>query len=197
LAHTNNTTRKEIMKEAISTSPQFFDGTIYPRPGCGQSQDYLILAMSKNQAQAWLVEEARALGGKAGDVWGRATGPTINSLKLQPRHSTPQMVNVCTFGYQEPPKTALNLYQAILDGSESISGIAEQFCDKTVINLFYLLGAAIKNDETQTGNHWIDLDDTDPDDLAIITMLADIKDACPDLRSIVDQSLILCRPVKF
>lgn len=170
------------MKDAIKTTPMFFDAEIYPKiGGQGRGQRYLILAVSLEQAQSWLAHEADQLNGSAGEVVYR--GHTINTVKKSGTAHSPHMVNVCTFGYEPPENKALEFYDALIDGTETLGGVVEKHGPMAVVNLVYLLGGMMREDAGVPDSPYgacVELWDHH-DDLGLLDLLNEIKAECPEL----------------
>lgn len=81
-----------------------------------------------------------------------------------------------------PRDTAARFYAAILEGTETISAIGEQYGPTAIVNLFYLLGALAKNDAAGDAAAFIELEAGDP----LRQCLDDIKRECPELAGDID-----------
>ena len=92
-----------------------------------------------------------------------------------------------------PRDTAARFYQAILDGTESISAIGEQYGPGALVNLFYLLGALAKNDQAGNAAAFIELEMGSP----FRQCLDDIKRECPDLAPAIDLGVAQIQVMEF
>lgn len=181
------------MKEALKTNPQFFDGAIYTKMGAWQ--DYLILAMSEAQALAWLQDQAKAYSNVIPDkVYPREHPETL--VEFKPGVVRPvQMVNVCTFGYveQQPaPRSALAFYEALIDGTETLGGIGDEYGPMALANLIYILGALMRQDAGgQDAGGYVELWDH-YEDLTVLDCLNWIKAECPELAPAIQTGINAC-----
>lgn len=92
-----------------------------------------------------------------------------------------------------PRDAAARFYQAILDGTESISAIGEQYGPGALVNLFYLLGALAKNDQAGNAAAFIELEMGSP----FRQCLDDIKRECPDLAPAIDLGVAQIQVMEF
>ncbi len=172
----------------VQQYPLFYRVMAYMLGG-GRGQKYVVLAWDQAAVEAWAHREF----GPGYSLVYDEIGPTLKPKDMG-GSPNPTMINACCI--ETPKNTALALYNALIDGTETLGDLGDAWGPHVYVDLIYLLGAMMENDATGIGKAHIQLFSGVPGSDHIIQALTQIKDESPDLAQAIDAALALCRVIE-